>query len=123
MNLDDRNRVHKLREAASRLDPGYDAPTESYDVEVTPPAGDRSGALLMPERLLLPAVLRRPVATVLHRAADRIEFAGWSLGQHVSGVLEIAGVIVGEDLVHHRDGEPLGQPIVDETHRYRRPTK
>ncbi|MBN9791278.1 hypothetical protein DMP17_22105 [Pseudonocardia sp. TMWB2A] len=123
MNLEDRNRVHKLREAASRLDPGYDAPTEAYDVEVTPPARDGSGALLMPVRLVLPAVLRRPVATLLHRAADRIEFAGWSLGQHVSGALDIAGAIVGEDLSHHRVGEPLGQPLVDEIHRYRRPTK
>jgi hypothetical protein len=123
VNLEDRNRVHKLREAASRLDPDYDAPTLPYEVEVTPPACDGTGALLMPERLLLPAVLRRPVATLLHRAADRIEFAGWSLGQHAGGALEIAGVIVGEDLVRHRDGEPLGQPTVDETHRYRRPTK
>lgn len=102
MNLDDRNRVHKLREAASRLDPDYDAPTEPYDVEVTPPAGDRSGALLMPVQLVLPAALRRPVSALLRAAADRIEFTGWSLGQPVSYSLEIAGVIVGEDLGHNR---------------------
>lgn len=102
MNLEDRNRVHKLREAASRLDPDYDAPTVPYEVEVTPPAGDGTGALLMPVRLVLPVAMRRPLSALMRAAADRIEFTGWSLGQPVSYSLEIAGVIVGEDLGHNR---------------------
>lgn len=123
MNLEDRNRVHKLREAASRLDPDYDVSTVPYEVEVTPPAGAGTGALLMPVPLVLPAAMRRPVAELLRVAALRIEVTGWSSNQWVDSQLQIAGVIVGEDLGHHRNGEPLGQSTVDETHRYRRPTK
>ncbi|MEV1295797.1 hypothetical protein [Pseudonocardia sp. NPDC049635] len=101
MNKDDQRRVDRLRDAAERLG-GLGPRDDAVDIEVYPPPPGQPKLAGLPQRMVLPAAVARPMAVSLLAAAERIEMVGWSLGQPVSYQLEIAGVIVGEDLGHNR---------------------
>lgn len=101
MNQDDQRRVDRLRDAAERLGGIADRDGE-IDIDVFPPPPGRPFAPGLPQRMVIPSAVARPMAISLLAAAERIEMVGWSLGQPVSYQLEIASVIVGEDLGHNR---------------------
>lgn len=81
--------------ARPRLDPIYQVDRLRYAAACLRSAQDASDAGV-------PEGLCPPLRGVLREAADRIEVSGRTLGQPVNYALQIAGVILGEDLGHNR---------------------
>lgn len=89
--------VKRLREAAAHLG-SDDAWSVTIPVWLPSPWSDGTTRV----RMELPGAMCRPLRGVLLEAAERIEIAGSPLGQPVNYPLQIAGVILSEDLGHNR---------------------